>query len=66
LSALTLDALTRSLRHAEQVAAAVLVDAKNENARQFDAKYGFQAVAPDARRMFLPMRTVAKLLEAHG
>jgi len=64
---LLLDALARSLRHAEQVAAAVvLVDAKNENARQFYAKYGFQAVAPDSRRMFLPMRTVAKLLEASG
>ena len=38
---LLLDALARSLRHAEQVAAAaVLVDAKNENARQFYAKYG--------------------------
>ena len=64
---LLLDALARSLRHAEQVAAAaVLVDAKNENARQFYAKYGFQAVALDSRRMFLPMKTVAKLLETRG
>jgi ribosomal protein S18 acetylase RimI-like enzyme len=64
---LLLDALARSLRYAEQVAAAVvLVDAKNEVAHQFYARYGFQEVAPDSRRMFLPMRTVAKLLAASG
>ena len=60
---LLLDALARSLRHAEQVAAAVvLVDAKDENARRFYAKYGFQEIRPDSRRMFLPMKTVAKAL----
>lgn len=64
---LLLDALARSLRHADEVAAAVvLVDAKNEVARQFYGRHGFQDVAPNSRRMFLPMRTVAKLLEASG
>jgi hypothetical protein len=62
---LLLDALARSLRHSEEVAAAlVLVDAKNEAARQFYAHYGFQAVVQKSRRLFLPMKTAAKLLDA--
>jgi ribosomal protein S18 acetylase RimI-like enzyme len=62
---LLLDALARSLRHSEEVAAAlVLVDAKNDAARQFYERYGFQAVVQIPRRLFLPMKTVAKLLES--
>ena len=61
---LLLDALARSLRHADEVAAAVvLVDAKNEIARQFYTRYGFREIGCDARRLYLPMKAVARLLE---
>ena len=64
---LLLDALARSLRHADEVAAAVvLVDVKNERARQFYSRYGFQDIASESRRMYLPMKTVAKLLESES
>lgn len=60
---LLLDALARSLRHTDEVASAVvLVDAKNEQARQFYSRYGFCEVAGIPNRMFLPMNTVATLL----
>lgn len=61
---LLLDALARSLQHSSEVAATVvLVDAKNEQARAFYARYGFSQVAQTANRMFLPMKTVEKLLQ---
>jgi GNAT superfamily N-acetyltransferase len=61
---LLLDALTRSLRHTKEVAAAVvLVDTMNVQARQFYERYGFESVLHTASRMFLPMRTVEKLLK---
>ncbi len=61
---LLLDALARSLRHADEVAAAVvLVDAKNEQAREFYARFGFVQVAQTTNRMFLPMKTVEQLLK---
>jgi predicted GNAT family N-acyltransferase len=60
---LLLDALARSLRHSEEVAAAVmLVDAKDPATSRFYARYGFQDVLPASRRMYLPMTTVARLL----
>ncbi len=62
---LLLDALARSLQHADEVAAAVvLVDAKNEQAREFYARYGFVEVVQTTNRMFLPMKTVEQLLKA--
>ncbi len=62
---LLLDALARSLRHSDEVAAAlVLVDAKNEQAREFYARYGFVEVAQTTNRMFLPMKTVEQLLKS--
>jgi hypothetical protein len=61
---LLLDALARSLRHAEDVASAVvLVDAKNDQARELYSRYGFTEIAGIAHRMFLPMDTVEKLLK---
>jgi ribosomal protein S18 acetylase RimI-like enzyme len=64
---LLLDALARSMRHADEVAAAVvLVDAKNKIARQFYSRYGFKDIVSDSRRMYLPMKTVAKLLESES
>jgi GNAT superfamily N-acetyltransferase len=62
---LLLDALSRSLQHAEEVAAAVvLVDAKNDQAREFYQRYGFVEIAQTSNRMFLPMKTVEKLLKS--
>jgi ribosomal protein S18 acetylase RimI-like enzyme len=64
---LLLDALARSLRHSDEVASAVvLVDAKNEQARAFYSRYGFTEVSGIPHRMFLPMKTVEKLVKAHG
>jgi hypothetical protein len=60
---LLVDALARSLRSCEEVAAAVvLVDAKHDAARRFYARYGFEEVPRKPNRMFLPMKTVEKLL----
>lgn len=62
---LLLDALARLLRHSNDVAAvAVLVDAKDDRASRFYACYGFQGIAGQPKRMFLPMKTVAELLAA--
>jgi len=64
---LLLDALARSLRHTDEVASAVvLVDVKNERARTFYSRYGFAEVGGIPHRMFLPMRTVEKLVKAHA
>lgn len=55
------DALKRSLAVTEQVASvAVIVDAKDAGAEAFYARYGFLVFPDLARRMFLPMVTVAK------
>ena len=60
---LLFDALERSVRHSEDVASAViLVDAKNEAAQKFYARYRFQSIKPASDRMFLPMKTIEKLL----
>jgi hypothetical protein len=60
---LLLDALGRALRHSDEVSAAVvLVDAKNEAAEGFYARYGFQKVPQTPNRLFLPMKTVEQLL----
>jgi len=64
---LLLDALARSLRHTDEVAAAVvLVDAKNDEARKFYLRYGFTEIAGMPERMFLPISTVEKLLKTHA
>ena len=63
-SLLLLDALSRSLRHSADVAATiVLVDAKNEQAQNFYRRYGFLEVGESTNRMFLPMKTVERVLE---
>lgn len=60
---LLLDALRRSLVHADQIAAmAVVVDAKDEGAAAFYRHYGFLTLQAQPSRMFLPMRLVAQLL----
>jgi predicted GNAT family N-acyltransferase len=52
---LLIDALRRSLRHCDEVGAVVVVtDPKDDKARAFYARYGFQPL--DERRLFMPMR----------
>jgi predicted GNAT family N-acyltransferase len=60
---LLLDALHRSLTHADEIAAmAVVVDAKDENAAAFYRHYGFIPLQAQPKRLFVPMRVVAQLL----
>ncbi len=60
---LLLDALHRSLTHADQIAAmAVVVDAKDAAAEAFYRHYGFVTLQAQPRRMFLPMSLVAQIL----
>lgn len=60
---LLLDALHRSLAHADQIAAmAVVVDAKDEAAEAFYRHYGFLTLQTLPSRLFLPMRLVAQFL----
>jgi len=59
---LLMDALFRSSVHAQEVASyAVVVSVKNEAARSFYQKYGFQALIGDENRLFLPMSTISGL-----
>jgi GNAT superfamily N-acetyltransferase len=56
--ALLVDALTRVLGASESVGCVgVIVDAKDEGAERFYAKYGFVTVGAWPRRMFLPLAT---------
>lgn len=60
---LLLDALRRSLAHADQLAAmAVVVDAKDEAAAAFYRHCGFVTLQAQPSRLFVPMRLVAQLL----
>jgi GNAT superfamily N-acetyltransferase len=60
---LLLDAMHRSLMHADQIAAmAVVVDAMSAEAARFYGHYGFKPLQAEPRRLFIPMATVAKLL----
>lgn len=59
---LLMDALWRSLAAAAQIAAmAVVVDAKDKAAEAFYAHFGFTPLQQRPARMFLPMKTVARL-----
>jgi GNAT superfamily N-acetyltransferase len=60
---LLLDALHRSLAHADQIAAmAVVVDAKDESTASFYQHFGFLTLQAQPSRLFVPMRSVAQLL----
>ena len=60
---LLLDALRRSLAHADQIAAmAVVVDAKDEAAAAFYRHYGFLTLQAQPSKLFVPMHLVAQLL----
>jgi GNAT superfamily N-acetyltransferase len=59
---LLMDALRRSLGAAPNIAAmAVLVDAKDDAAEAFYRHFSFLPLNQQARRLFLPMKTVAEL-----
>jgi len=58
---LLMDAMARSLR-SEVAWAAFLVDAKDETARSFYAKYGFQSLLDDPNHLFLVRRAIDSLL----
>jgi predicted GNAT family N-acyltransferase len=62
---LLMDALRRSLQAGAEIAAmAVIVDAKDNAAAAFYEHYGFIPLQQHPARLFLPMRTVAKLFAA--
>lgn len=59
---LLLDALQRAWRHsAEIAAAAVVVDAKNDKARDFYQRYEFEPLLELPDRLILPMTTVEQM-----
>jgi GNAT superfamily N-acetyltransferase len=59
---LLLDALARAYHLSRQIGAlAVIVDAKDDEARRFYERFGFQRLADDERRLFLEMATIAGL-----
>jgi predicted GNAT family N-acyltransferase len=59
---LLMDALNRSLAASRLVAsAAVVVDAKDDQATAFYRKYGFLELPGMTRRLFLPMATIQQL-----
>ncbi|HSB76699.1 MAG TPA: GNAT family N-acetyltransferase, partial [Terriglobales bacterium] len=57
-----LEALHKSQRAAQNVASvAVFVEAKDDRAAAFYRKYGFLELPEDRRKLFLPMKTIAKI-----
>jgi ribosomal protein S18 acetylase RimI-like enzyme len=60
---LLLDALKRAHEHSQAVAAAmVVVDAKDDRAREFYARYGFRQLPGLRSRLFMPMKTIQTLV----
>jgi len=65
---LLIEAIAQFCVIAEQIASTMLVvDAKNENATGFYARYGFVAITePHSGRMFLPRKNAIKVVQASG
>lgn len=60
-----MDALHRSLRNTSEVASiGVIVDALDESAAAFYSHYEFVRVPGHANKLFLPMKTIARLFPA--
>jgi ribosomal protein S18 acetylase RimI-like enzyme len=60
---LLLDALRRSLAQSDQLGVmAVVVDAKDDAARSFYEKYGFQQFPDHEYKLYLPIGTIRQLL----
>lgn len=56
-----MDALKRSYEQSRHIAsAAVVVDAKDDNAVAFYSRYGFHQFPDQKDRLFLPMQTIEK------
>lgn len=62
---LLMDALKRALS-SEIASLAVVVDSKDENAQRFYTNYGFLLFPDTANRLYLPMKTVERLLRHAG
>jgi len=61
---LLVDAVKRSLRQSQEVRAmAVVVDAKDDAAQRFYRQYNFIPLPQIPYRLFLPMDTIAKVIE---
>jgi predicted GNAT family N-acyltransferase len=61
--ALLMDALTRSEAASREVGAwAVVVEAIDQAAERFYASFGFESLSSAARRLYLPMGTVRRLV----
>jgi GNAT superfamily N-acetyltransferase len=61
--AILFDALTRSLRAADEVGVvAVDVWAKTDRARSFYRRYGFESLLDDEMHLYLPLETVRRVL----
>ncbi|MBI4026959.1 MAG: GNAT family N-acetyltransferase [Verrucomicrobia bacterium] len=64
---LLFDALRRASAHVASIAAmAVVVDAKNDRAKDFYQRHGFIPVQNLPGKLFIPMSTVQTVLEQHG
>ena len=62
---LLMDALQRILRLANEIAVhAVVVDARNQAAADFYARYDFQPFPSEPLRLFIPLDTVARAFDA--
>jgi hypothetical protein len=63
-SLLLADALGRILANTREVASAlVVVDAKDDGAAAFYQKHGFISFGGSARKLFLPMKTIAEAVQ---
>jgi hypothetical protein len=61
---LLMSALSNSLASSRQIASmAVVVDAKDENAKDFYRRYGFLEFPDHANRLFLPMETAEQMFD---
>lgn len=59
---LLMSALEKALDHSMSIASiAVVVDAKDENAKKFYKSYGFIQLPEHSTRLFLPMKTIAQM-----
>ena len=59
---LLMSALEKALHHSKSIgSAAVVVDAKDEQAKKFYQRYGFIELPDHPSRLFLPMETIAQM-----
>ena len=59
---LLIDALDRAFRASSVASMAIVTDPKDEKARAFYNRYGFEPLVRNSTRMYLKMQTVADLL----